>query len=82
MLGTLYKHSRQTTFDELSLIVSGYFHDRELVGKRLHEQIATGTVIISGDTIYLTEKGVAVVRLNIIIGRIFNLDMNNIKPNI
>jgi hypothetical protein len=83
MLGSLYKRNNNVNHDELSLIVSKYFHDRDLVGKRIHEQLATGTIIIiNGDNICLTKKGIAVVQFNIIMAKIFNLDMNNIEPNI
>jgi len=80
ILGALYKIDSPVPLSELDSIVSKYFHDRSLVNKRIHEQLATGSIVLNNSQIELTERGRHIVEANILIGRMFNLDMNNIAP--
>jgi len=80
MLGTLYKFDSPLPLSELEAIVSKYFHERSLVNKRIHEQLATGSIVIDNGRVELTGRGRSIVEMHIMIGRIFNLDMNNIAP--
>jgi hypothetical protein len=80
MLGTLYKFDSPVPLSELDSIVSKYFHERGLINKRIHEQLATGSIVINDDKVALTGRGRSIVETHMLIGRLFNLDMNNIAP--
>ena len=80
MLGALYKLDSPVHLSEFDSIVSKYFHERSLVDKRIYEQLATGSIKICNDKIELTERGRSIVEIHVLIGRVFNLDMNNIAP--
>jgi hypothetical protein len=79
MLGSLY--NKETDTENLERIVQYYFNERRLVGKRLEEQIATGSIIVDDEGhITMTPRGKRIVKMNALIGRLFNLDMENILP--
>jgi hypothetical protein len=80
MLGRLAGVEKPVPFNDIKQIVSEYFHDRRLVEKRLIEQVYTGSVLIDDNGyIKITNRGKNIVNMNIIIGKLFNLDMKNIK---
>lgn len=84
MLSSLYNNKVQgntITKHELSKIVEDYFFSQSLVDKRVHEQLATGSITIDkNDVITMTNKGELIVNLNKIIGNTFNLDIKNYDP--
>ena len=81
MIGVLYKFDSPLPLSELNLIVSKYFHERTMINKRIQEQLAMGNIAINNGQIELTKRGKSMVEMNILMGRIFNLDMNNIAPD-
>ena len=80
MLGALYKLDRPVPLAELDSIVYKYFHENGRINKRIKEQLATGSIVMDEDLVELTERGKSIVKMNIMLGRIFSLDMNNIAP--
>jgi hypothetical protein len=80
ILGSIY-NSKKIREDDLEKIVLGYFHERRLIGKRIEEQIVTGSIALDRDGyISMTPRGRRIVMTNALIGRLFNLDMENILP--
>jgi hypothetical protein len=84
ILGSLSKYDHPVSIEELRLIIAKNFNDMHQLEKRLAEQLATGSVHIDKDkkTIVLTEKGNRIVKINIFFGKLFNLDLNNILPEV
>jgi hypothetical protein len=80
LLGSLSKHDEPISLVELESFVSRYFHEREMVSKRIHEQLITGSITIQDGSVRLTQRGKNIVCLHILLGRVFNLNMKNIVP--
>jgi hypothetical protein len=83
MLGYISNYNNTVSISDINYVVSEYFHKRKLIDKRLKEQVATGSLMyIDDDTLEMTERGKNIVKMNILVGRLFNLDMDNIYPKI
>jgi hypothetical protein len=83
MLGYISRYNGKIPLSDINNAVSEYFHNRKLIDKRLKEQTATGSLIyIDDDNIIMTERGKNLVKMNILIGKLFNLDIDNIHPSI
>jgi len=80
MLGALYQFDRPVSLSELDSVVYKYFHEKDRLNKRIKEQLATGSIVVDNDLVELTERGKSIVEINMLLGRIFRLDMNNIAP--
>ena len=80
ILGTLNKYEEPVPVTELEQIISRYFYGRDMVGKRIDEQLATKSIIIDSDTVILTKRGRMIADSFKLIGKVFNLDMGNIAP--
>jgi hypothetical protein len=83
MLAYIANYDNIIPLSNINNAVSEYFHKRKLIDKRLKEQIATGSLkYIDDHTIEMTERGKRIVKMNILIGRLFNLDTDNYCPTL
>jgi amino acid transporter len=80
LLGYLYSSGGKLTVEQLDDGVKRYFFDRHMINKRLEEQVATGSIVITGRQVTMTETGNRIVLMNKLVGKIFKLDMENILP--
>jgi hypothetical protein len=83
ILGSIYKKQTMTA-EDLEKALWKYFHEHRLVReKRINEQLVTGSIVVDNDGyIILTPRGRLIVKINALIGRLFNLDMENILPTV
>ena len=61
-------------------VVREYVINRDAIGKRLEEQLVTGTLVPSGDGYVISDEGRALVGAYELLARVFNIETSNLEP--
>lgn len=82
LIGIMGEHPERTyTADELQQIfISTYVKDGDAIGRRMDEQLATGTIVRDGNGFRLTPQGLGTLKTMKLFAFIFNVDTRYVDP--
>lgn len=82
LLGYMSEHPNQvyTKNDLQSILVDKYVHGEDAIGKRIHEQIASGDIEKMEDGFVITSRGETLMAVYRSIANIFGIGDENVNP--